>query len=60
MCVCVCALRKYTVIVLDVWLVNTLYVHGIKGGKLLLKCCNKFNGIEMSGFHKRGADWRSG
>ena len=47
--VCVCVLRKYTVIVLDVLLVNTLYVHGIKGGKLLIKCCNKFNGVETTG-----------
>ena len=36
-------------IVLDVRLVNTLYVHGIKGGKLLIKCCNNFNGIETTG-----------
>ena len=37
-------------IVLDVSLVNTLYVHGIKGGKLLIKCCNnKFNGMETTG-----------
>ena len=31
-CMRVCVLRKYTVIVLDVRLINALYVHGIKGG----------------------------